>query len=374
MSSSSASVLFTPISIGKTTIPNRFVRSATHDFMAAKNGTVTDRQVALFRKLAQGEIGLIITGHAYIHPAGKASLYQISVHDDLKIEGLSRITGAVHEYSSKVFLQISHAGRQTKEKLCGNIPVAPSAVFEPVFKIMPKAMSKKDIEDITDMFIKSAGRAQKAGFDGVQLHVAHGYLLSSFISSHTNRRTDDYGGSVTNRARIVVEIVRGIKALTGKHYPLIVKMNATDSLPGGLTVEDSLKTGKILEKEGIDGIEVSGGMAEQGEGSIWKGQRSEEEEGYFVDSAARMKENVTVPVFGLGGIRTFAVMERWIEEKRIDLISMSRPFIRQPFLVKEFRLGRFQKSECISCNKCLNPRGISCAELKKPRKETGKIP
>ncbi len=364
---SKQSVLFTPIAIGEVTIPNRFVRSATHDFMAAKDGSVTDRQVVLYRKLAQGEIGLIISGHAFIHPAGKASLFQTSVHEDSKIEGLSRITHAVHEYPSKIFLQISHAGRQTKEKLCGCTPMAPSAVWEPVFKVMPKKMNRKDIEEVKDLFIQSGGRAQRAGFDGIQLHVAHGYLLSSFISPHTNRRTDDYGGSVANRARIVMEIVRGIKTLTGKYFPVIVKLNATDSLPGGLTTEESVQTGKILEKEGVDGIEVSGGMAEQGEGSIWKGLRATEEEGYFVDSAAKLKENVSVPVLGLGGIRTLAEMEKIILEKRADLISMSRPFIRQPFLVREFRLGRFQKSECFSCNRCLNPRGISCAELKTQR-------
>lgn len=357
--------MFTPIDIGEVTISNRFVRSATHDFMAAKDGSVTDRQVALYRKLAQGEIGLIISGHAFIHPAGKASLFQTSIHEDSKIEGLSRLTQAVHQYSSKIFLQISHAGRQTKEKLCGCTPIAPSAVWEPVFKVMPKEMSGKEIEDIKDLFIQSGRRAQQAGFDGIQLHVAHGYLLSSFISPHTNRRTDDYGGSVANRARIVVEIVRGIKTLTGKYYPVIVKLNATDSLPGGLTIEESLQIGKVLEKEGVDGIEVSGGMAEQGEGSIWKGLRAPDKEGYFVDSAAKLKEFVSLPVLGLGGIRTLAEMEKIINKKQADLISMSRPFIRQPFLVREFRLGRFQKSECISCNRCLNPRGISCAELKR---------
>ena len=198
----------------------------------------------------------------------------------------------------------------------------------------------------------------------MQLHVAHGYLLSSFISPYTNKRSDEYGGSLTNRARIVLDIISGIKESAGRGFPVIVKMNATDSLPGGLTVEESIKLATLLEKSGTDGIEVSGGMAESGEGSVWKGLRSPDDEGYFVDYAAAIKKTVRIPVFGLGGIRTFSNMEKIISEGRADMISMSRAFIRQPFLVREFRLGRFTKSACISCNKCFNPRGISCGDLK----------
>ena len=363
------SCLFTPINIGKLTIPNRFVRSATHDFMAGPIGEVTDRQVALFQKLTQGEVGLIITGHAYVHPYGKASLYQMGVENDSRIEDLKKISHAVRNSPSRIFLQIAHAGRQTKEKLCGCKPLAPSPVYEPVFKIKPKEMSLAEIEEVVSFFIQAGRRAREADFDGIQLHVAHGYLLSGFISPYTNLRIDDYGGSIANRARIVTEIIQGIKTQVDKDFPLIVKLNGTDSLKGGLSLEESIQTAKILETAGADGIEVSGGMAESGEGSIWKGLRSEKDEGYFVRYADRVKKKVRVPVFGLGGIRSFAQMERIIRMGQADLISMSRPFIRQPFLVREFRLGRYKKSDCISCNKCLNPRGIVCGDLKPSQKK-----
>lgn len=362
------SILFTPIKINTVTIPNRFVRSATHDFLAANDGYITERQISLYRNLGKGEVGLIITGHAFVHPAGKASPYQIGVHDDGTVEGLNRITQAVHEFPARIFLQIAHAGRQTKEKLCGCTPLAPSAVYEPVFKITPKEMTIRNIKTVITQFIQAGVRAKQAGFDGVQLHVAHGYLLSGFVSPYTNKRNDEYGGSLTNRAKIVLEIVKGIKKSAGEQFPLIVKMNATDSLKGGLTTEEGIQLGTLLEKIGVDGIEVSGGMAESGEGSVWKGLRSENDEGYFVDAASRIKEAVRVPVFGLGGIRTFSNMESLILEGRVDMISMSRPFIRQPFLVREFRLDRFKKAECISCNKCFNPRGISCGDLKSKKK------
>lgn len=357
------SILFTPAKIGTLEVPNRFVRSATHDFMAQKDGSISDPQVSLYNNLAKGEIGLIITGHAYIQPEGKASINQIGIHSDIMIEGLRKITEAVHQFSSRIFLQLSHAGRQTKEKLCGCTPLAPSSVYEPVFKVMPKEMSTEEIVKVIDDFIQGSRRAKQAGFDGVQLHMAHGYLLSSFLSPYTNKRKDEWGGSLLNRVRIASEIIQGIKELLGKEFPVIVKLNSSDFLPTGINLKESIEVAKILEQENIDGIEVSGGTAEAGQGSVWKGPRPEEDEGYFVESADKIKKALSIPVIGLGGIRSFQVMEKIIDKGKADLISMSRPFIRDPFLVRKFHSAEIKKSECISCNKCFNLRGIRCAEL-----------
>jgi 2,4-dienoyl-CoA reductase-like NADH-dependent reductase (Old Yellow Enzyme family) len=161
----------------------------------------------------------------------------------------------------------------------------------------------------------------------------------------------------------VVEILQGIKELLGKQYPVIAKLNSTDLLPQGLQIKESLEMAKILEDEGLDGIEVSGGMSEAGKASVWKGPFSEEEEGYFLDSASRMKAKVSVPVFALGGLRSFSVLEKIIHQGKADFISMSRPFIREPSLIKQFRLGKVETAACISCNKCFNPRGIKCGDL-----------
>ncbi len=360
----SPSILFSPVRIGSLTVPNRFVRSATHDFMAEEDGSVTERNVSLYRSLAEGEVGLIITGHAYVNTAGKASPRQIGVNADSQVEGLSRISHAVHAFPSRIILQIAHAGRQTKEKICGCVPMAPSAVYEPVMKVMPREMTATDIQTLVQDFVRAAGRAKRAGFDGVQLHGAHGYLLSSFFSPYTNRRLDRYGGSAENRARAAVEILRGIKHECGRDFPVIIKLNSDDFLPGGLEVEESAALARILEREGIDAIEVSGGTSEAGKGSMWPGVRPEETEGYFAPAAARIKAAVAIPVFGLGGFRTLRVMEQAVASGRVDLISLSRPFIREPFLVRKFRVGELSKSACISCNKCFNPRGIACAELR----------
>jgi 2,4-dienoyl-CoA reductase-like NADH-dependent reductase (Old Yellow Enzyme family) len=361
------SILFTPVKIGSLSVPNRFVRSATHDYMADDKGNVTGANVELLARLAEGEVGLIITGHAFVQPSGQASPRQIAVYDDRFIEGLARIPAAVHRFPSKVFLQIAHAGRQTKPKLCGFVPVSPSVVYDPVSKIMPRELTGDEIRSLVADFVAAAGRAQRAGFDGVQLHAAHGYLISSFLSPHTNRRTDEWGGTVENRARVLLEVLRGVKAACGPGFPVIVKLNSTDFLESGLTADDAVRVAATLDAGAIDGIEVSGGMAEAGTGSIWPGLRSEEEEGYFVDSAARVKKAVRVPVFGLGGIRTLAVAERMVADGRVDLISLSRPLIRDPFLVKHFHEGVAAKSACISCNKCHSLRGIRCAELSKKR-------
>ena len=361
------SILFSPIKIGKVEIPNRFVRSATHEFMAEDDGTPTERLVELFKELAKGEVGLIITGHAYVNPLGKASPRQTGIYEDRFIADLRSIPRAVHARPTKIFLQIAHAGRQTKPKIAGGTPVSPSPVYDPSVKLEPRELTGAEIRDLIEDFVKAARRAKEAGFDGVQLHMAHGYLLSSFISPHVNCRTDEWGGSPENRSRMALDIVRGIKKANGADFPLIVKLNSTDFLPAGLQVEDSIGVAGMLEAAGVDGIEISGGMAESGRGSVWAGLRAEKDEGYFVENAARIKAAVKVPVFGLGGNRTFSVMERFVAEGKADLISLSRPLIRDPYLIQKFRAGVISKSECISCNKCFNPRGIRCGDLKEKR-------
>jgi len=363
------SCLFTAANIGRLTVSNRFVRSATHDYLADDpTGTITSPQLELYRRLAEGQIGLIITGHAYVHLSGKASPRQIAADEDRKIPGLRRLAEAVHKTGSGslIFLQLAHAGRQTRPGLCKQQPVAPSAVYDPVSRIMPRELSSAEIDTVIEWFIKAAERARQAGFDGVQIHAGHGYLLSSFISPHTNRRNDDWGGSVENRSRIIREIIAGIHRTCGSEFPVIIKMNATDHLQDGITLEEARDIAISLESIGLAAIEISGGMNEAGLGSVWAGLRTEEEEGYFVPLAAAIKKALRIPVMGLGGIRTFRVAEKMVESNQVDLISMSRPFINRPDLVREFQSGKLDKSPCLSCNKCFNPRGIRCVQNPSP--------
>jgi len=255
------SILFSPLKVGTAEIPNRFVRSATHEFLAGKDGRMTERHRDLYRALAEGGVGLIITGHAYVNRAGIASPGQTAADDDRLIELFRPVPEAVHGTPSKIFLQIAHAGRQTKERLTGGVPLAPSAVPDPVSKVTPREMTEGEIHGLVRDFIQAARRAAAAGFDGVQIHAAHGYLLSGFLSPHTNRRTDAWGGSTENRARVVVEILAGIRAELGRKFPVIMKINASDFLPSGLEPEEAIAVARRLEPLGLDGVEVSGGMA-----------------------------------------------------------------------------------------------------------------
>jgi 2,4-dienoyl-CoA reductase-like NADH-dependent reductase (Old Yellow Enzyme family) len=357
------SILFTPCAVGQAVIHNRFVRSATHDFMADDDGSITDRQVDFFSRLAEGEVGLIITGHAFVNPRGKAGPRQIGIHDDGLVPGLARLAAVVHRFPSRIFVQLAHAGRQTKEKYSGGIPLAPSAVFEPVYQVLPREMTEEEISATIDDYVQGALRAREAGFDGVQVHAAHGYLLSSFLSPHTNRRSDAWGGPLENRTRIVSAIIRGIKETAGAGFPVAIKLNSSDLMPGGLDIGMAVQAARRFESDGLDAVEVSGGTSEAGRGSIWPGIRPEDEEGYFVEAAAKIKGSVGIPVFGLGGLRTFREMEKVVLDGRADFVSLSRPFIREPGLVRLFREGKVGRSECISCNKCFNPRGIACADL-----------
>lgn len=354
------SILFSPIRVGSLAVPNRFVRSATAESMALPDGTVTARQAALYRELARGEIGLIITGHATVAPEGRAGPRQTALHDDRFIAGLRAIPAAVRGTSSRVVLQIAHAGRQTKPEICGCLPVAPSAVPDPSSGITPRALTEEEILDMVRAFVRAAERGREAGFDGVQVHAAHGYLLSEFLSPHTNRRTDAWGGALENRARPLTEIVSGIKAACGQAFPVLVKLNSTDFLPSGLTLDDAIAAARLFQAAGGDGIEVSGGMTEAGRGSAWPGLRAEKDEGYFVAAAGVIKRAVSIPVFGLGGFRTFEAMERAVRDGRVDLISLCRPLIRDPGLVRKFRLGEVSKSDCLSCNRCFNPPETRC--------------
>jgi len=357
------SILFTPCRVGKLEVENRFVRSATHDYMATDDGLVTERQVRLYSELSRGEVGLIMTGHAFVHPAGKASPRQIAVHDDRFIAGLASLAAAAHGSGpSRVFLQLAHAGRQTKRSLCGTTPVSPSAVHDPVSRVTPRELGAAEIRELVQAFISAAVRARTAGFDGVQVHAAHGYLVSSFLSPHTNRRVDEWGGSTENRSRFLIEVISGIKAACGRDFPVAVKLNSTDLLrQGGLEVEEAVVVAGLAEKAGVDAIEVSGGMAEAGRGSVWPGRRPESEEGYYVANAALIKRSVGVPVIGLGGIRTLRAAQEMVERGLVDMVAMCRPFIRDPHLVKSFKEDITAASDCASCNKCLNPRGIRCA-------------
>lgn len=360
-------MIFDPIIVCNLELQNRFVRSATHEFMAEKDGMPTSRLGDLYEELAKGEVGLIITGYSYVLPGGQSDIYQQGIYDDRFIEPYLQITERVHRYKSKIVLQIVHGGRQATTSEAYPVPMAPSAVKDGHAAVMPIEMTEQEILKMIEAFTKAAVRAKKAGFDGVQLHCAHGFLLSNFISPYTNVRTDRWGGSVENRARIVTEITRCVKEQAGADFPVLVKMNATDGFrPGsqkaelGITISQAIETAKLLEKAGVCAIEVSGGITEAGAVTIRTAITSPAKEAYFKEYSKAIKKAVNIPIMLVGGIRSLSVMEYLLKEGFADLISMSRAFICEPDLVLRLKSGDATKTRCQSCNLCFDLEGIRC--------------
>lgn len=370
------STLFESSRIKGMSLTNRFVRSATWEGMASEDGACTPRLVDLVARLAKARVGLIITSHASVRTDGQAGPFQLGIYNDRFVEGLRDMTSVVHDYGSRIVLQLAHAGLYAHTELTGEPPVAPSRV-EGHPSSSCREMAPDDIHEIVEAFGQGAVRAKEAGFDGVQIHAAHGYLMSQFLSPFYNKRTDAYGGTVENRARALQEVLMRIRAVVGDGFSILVKMNCQDFVDGGLTLSESLQVGAMLQEEGIDAIEVSGGTPCSGRlGAIRMRITSEEKEAYFREEARAFKERFHVPLILVGGIRTFGVAERLVTEGYADHISMSRPFIREPDLIKRWESGGLHKATCISCNRCFRPagagEGIYCVveQRQKEKKES----
>jgi 2,4-dienoyl-CoA reductase-like NADH-dependent reductase (Old Yellow Enzyme family) len=352
------SPVFSPFSFSGLALKNRIVRAATYEKMADDDGFVTDEIVGLYEGLARGGSGLIITGNALVHPSGRAQPRMLCLHSDIYIPGLKRLAGAVHAIGGLIAIQLNHGGRQsTPFLLGGRSPLAPSEVYNPTTEAMPRAMTDAEVWEMVDAFGAAAERAEAAGFDAIEIHAAHGFLISSFLSPHTNLRDDYWGGDEERRFHFIEEIF-----LSGRRagIPIIVKINSEDFLPEGLTVEESLRVTRRLEALGLDAVEVSGGMRESPLKPARQGISAPEDEAYFRGASRLFKKTLGVPVILTGGMRSKAVMEDVITGGDADLIGMSRPLIRQPDLPNRLKAGPnrlnegSEKAECLSCNRCMH--------------------
>ena len=368
-------MLFEPGSIGSMTVKNRIVRSATYEGFADENGIVDERYVNLYRKLALGGSGLIITGFAYVREDGIVMKGQAGIHSDECIPPLRRVVEEVHlaDPEVKIVMQIAHGGRQANPKYTGGVLIAPSPIPDKTMNATPKEMSLDEVKAVIESFIEAAKRVKKAGFDGVQIHAAHGYLLSEFISPYSNRRNDEYGGSTENRARILLEIVHGVKAECGGEWPVLVKLQVDDCVAdeNRLKTPESAEIAKMVVEAGADAIEVSGGIYESAlYGNLIPTRFNitrEEDEAYFLPQAVEVKRAIGgTPLILVGGIRSKKVAEEILGKGHADFISMSRPLIREPNLPNKWKDGSSTKSTCISCNQCLSEarkNGLRCAQL-----------
>lgn len=348
--------LFETSKIKNLTLKNRFVRSATWNGMADREGFSTGEIDTLLKELACGELGLIISGHAYVHRDGQVSPRQLGIYSDRHMEGLSRMVEVVHDAGGKIVIQLAHAGCHADASLTGMEPMGPS-VMESEDGPFCREMTEQDIGRMVSDFGHAALRAKEAGFDGIQLHAAHGYMMSQFLSPFYNKRDDGYGGTVAGRSRIILEILQKVQAEVGINYPVMIKLNAEDFVDGGFSVDEMLELLAMLENAGIDSIELSGGLIKYSGkyGPARQGLlKTEEEEVYYHQAARLYKQQCKVPLMLVGGILSYIVAERLITEGVADYISLSRPLIREPNLIQRWKTGDTRKAACISCNLCLD--------------------
>lgn len=350
------SILFEPLEINGMQLKNRFARSATHDGCSNEKGEITDKSIEMFSHLAQGGAGLLVAGFSYVHRSGQAFLRQTAMHSDDFIPRLMELTDKVHQFDVKIAAQLAHAGRSTRLlKKRGETPLAPSLIEnDPYIRGLHKAMTEEEIEEILDAFCQAARRAREAGFDAVQFHGAHSYLLSQFLSPRSNCRTDRWGGTLENRMRFHMEVVKRVRKTIGDDYPLLIKLGVQDTVEGGLTLSEGCQVARKLCQSGIDAIEVSEGLESGGANHIKKDIQPGQGEAYYMAWAQEVKKAVTVPVISVGGMRSFDLMETFALEGSTDCISMCRPFIREPGVVKRWQTGDRDPARCISCNLCLN--------------------
>lgn len=350
--------LFEPAIIKGTQLKNRFIRSATAEGMTTFDGRPTQALKELYCMLAEGEVGFIIASGACIeawknYPETLGLMSPFAIYDDRYIKPWQEIISTVHEWGTKIALQIGHLGRQDVSELRGSAPIAPSAVPIKDNPVVPQEMTVHDINDVVEKFAQASLRVKEAGFDAVQFHGAHGNLITNFMSPLTNIRTDDYGGNTKNRARFLVEIVNRAREFVGPDFPLMIKMSFSDFVDGGYDVDEAITIAELIVRAGIDCIEVSGGTLSESKNRIAvKGIQKEEQEAYFQTYAKTLKEHVSIPVILVGGLRTPTVMARLLEDGVADFFSLSRPLIREPRLIKRWKKGDLKKAKCVSCNQC----------------------
>jgi 2,4-dienoyl-CoA reductase-like NADH-dependent reductase (Old Yellow Enzyme family) len=359
--------LFDKTKLLNTELKNRFFRGGLWEGLADAKGHMTQELFNIYEELARGGVGTIITGYAFITENEQPNPRMMGIYNDSFIEEYKKLTDMIHGYGTNVIMQIVYGGSQSNFNTEGRIIWGPSRVENEVTKVIPTEMNKEDIGSLVSAYGDAALRVKKAGFDGVEMHGAHGYLLSQFLCPYYNRRTDEYGGPIENRARIIFEVYKEIRNRVGDDFPVLIKINAEDFMDNGLTTEESLYVSKRLAELGITAIEVSGGNESSVnvlEGNLGPARTkvvvNKERESYFKEYATRLAHEVEIPVILIGGNRHFNVMEDILNNTKIEYFSLARPLTAEPDLISKWAIGDAKKPKCVSCNKCYNTTGHRC--------------
>lgn len=340
-------LLTSPIAIGTMRLKNRMVMPPMVTNYAYEDGSVTGRLRAYHAERAKGGVGLIIVEASYVHQSGKGFRNQVGIYSDRLIPGLRSLVDTVHAHGAKIAIQLYHAGRQTKSSVTGCPIVAPSPIPDPTEPETPKELTKDEIAELVRAFGEAARRAKAAGFDAVEIHGAHGYLINEFLSPYSNKRTDEYGGPLENRMRFPLEVVRAVREAVGPEFPVMYRMSADEKVPGGLTLEETKIVAKRLEQEGIDAIHVSAGVYES---AVWIIQPMALPRACLADLAAGIKSVVKIPVIAVGRFNDPEVAERVLAEGKADLIAFGRALLADPDMPRKVVEGRLDEiRKCIGC-------------------------
>jgi 2,4-dienoyl-CoA reductase-like NADH-dependent reductase (Old Yellow Enzyme family) len=360
--------LFQPGRIGPVTTANRIVRAGTSETAAGESGEITDELLGLYETLARNRVGLILSGHMFCHPRGRYAARQVGIHSAGMLPGLTRLTEVVHRHGARIFAQLAHAGSQSR--VPDNHPLAPSPVANALTGRLVDEATEDEIEDSIAAFVAGAKRAMDAGFDGVHIHGANGYLISEFSSPLTNRRTDRWGGSAEARDTFALEVLRAVRNALPATMAVTFKIGLQDAVPGGLQIEEGVRRAERLAQVGADAMEVScnamrlpsdsakeyvavGPDRALGDLLLHRLLSRAQPEAYFAEWCRQLKRRVAQPLILVGGLRTRAMMEGILERGDADFVAMARPFIREPDLVLRLAEGRRGPAACTSCNLCL---------------------
>lgn len=380
-------MVFDNANISGFVVRNRIFRSATHDGLADENGAPGEKLIRKYGFLAESGVGCIISGYAAVSRNGVSPYPKmLTIYNDKGLDNYRLLTNTVHKRGGKIVLQLAHCGRQTSSKAIGYQKVAPSDVLHPFYPDKAKPLDDSEINKIIDDFIHGAVRAEKAGFDAVQLHGGHGYLIHDFFSRHGNKRNDKWGGNLENRCRFVKLITEGIKQNTS--LPVWIKISAVDNRKNGMNINDTVEILHILENAGLDAVEVSCGTVADGMNTMrsrimpmeavfkyrepcasfpnWFSKialtaanlvnpmikQPTPLENFNVENAEIIKKAVSIPVIAVGGIHKLNDMEYILQSGKADFVSMCRPFICEPDLVRKLKSGKQTQAKCIMCNCC----------------------
>src|SRR5437867_6053246 len=362
------SALFRPGRIGAVETTNRIVRAGTSETASDDGGEITDELIEIYENLARNRVGMILSGHMFCHPRGRYATRQTGIHRDATVPRLTPLTAAVHRHGGKVFAQLAHAGSQSR--VPENRPLAPSPVPNALTGRMVEAATAVEIAEVIEAFAGGARRALRAGFDGVHIHAANGYLISEFSSALTNRREDEWGGTARARDRFVLEVLKAVRREVPAGMAVTVKLGLQDAVPGGMALDEGVRRGEAVAAARAGALEGSCNAMRLPRDSakeyvaVGPGRALRDlllhrllsaphPEAYFLPAARELRKRTRVPIILVGGMRLPTTMETILERGDADFVALARPFIREPDLVVKLAEGRRGPVACTSCNLCL---------------------